>query len=144
MIIGIGIDIIRNERIAKLFLEKPDKLKQRILSLEEQNEFSTLRDDCSRITFLSKRFVAKEALGKAIGCGINNTYLSLTDITVAHNKFGKPFFVKNAKISDTMRKLYHLSSYEIMLSITDEKKYSLANVIIQDKQFAVMDFLHKK
>ena len=80
-------------------------------------------------------------MGKAIGCGINNKYLSLKDITISHDKLGKPFVVKNVKITEAVRKLHHLSNYEILLSIADEKHFATANVILQDVQHTIMGFL---
>ena len=141
MILGVGTDILDIARIKKLFAKRQDKLKQHILSTEEIEEFHLLKNDNNKIIFLSKRFVAKEALGKAIGCGINNKYLSLKDITISHDKLGKPFVVKNVKITEAVRKLHHLSNYEILLSIADEKHFATANVILQDVQHTIMGFL---
>lgn len=141
MILGIGIDILEINRIKKIFIEKPDRLKQHILSKTEIEEFNLLKNDNNKISFLSKRFVAKEALGKAIGCGINNKYLSLNDITISHDKLGRPFVVKNVKITEAVRKFHHLSNYELLLSIADEKHYATANVVIQDVQHTIMGFL---
>ena len=141
MILGVGTDILDIARIKKLFAKRQDKLKQHILSTEEIEEFHLLKNDNNKIIFLSKRFVAKEALGKAIGCGINNKYLSLKDITISHDKLGRPFVVKNLKITEAVRKLHHLSNYEILLSIADEKHFATANVILQDVQHTIMGFL---
>ena len=141
MILGIGTDILEINRIKKIFIEKPDRLKQHILSKTEIEEFNLLKNDNNKISFLSKRFVAKEALGKAIGCGINNKYLSLQDITISHDKLGRPFVVKNVKITEAVRKLHHLSNYELLLSIADEKHFATANVVIQDVQHTIMGFL---
>ena len=141
MILGVGTDILEIARIKKSFEKRQDKLKQHILSTEEIEEFNLLKNDNNKINFLSKRFVAKEALGKAIGCGINNKYLSLKDITISHDKLGRPFVVKNLKITEAVRKLHHLSNYEILLSIADEKHFATANVILQDVQHTIMGFL---
>lgn len=141
MILGVGTDILEITRIKKSFEKRQDKLKQHILSTEEIEEFNLLKNDNNKINFLSKRFVAKEALGKAIGCGINNKYLSLKDITISHDKLGRPFVVKNLKITEAVRKLHHLSNYEILLSIADEKHFATANVILQDVQHTIMGFL---
>ena len=141
MILGIGIDILEINRIKKIFIEKPDRLKQHILSKTEIEEFNLLKNDNNKISFLSKRFVAKEAFGKAIGCGVNNKYVSLSDITISHDKLGRPFVVKNVKITEAVRKFHHLSNYELLLSIADEKHYATANVVIQDVQHTIMGFL---
>ena len=141
MILGIGIDILEINRIKKIFIEKPDRLKQHILSKTEIEEFNLLKNDNNKISFLSKRFVAKEAFGKAIGCGVNNKYLSLSDITISHDKLGRPFVVKNVKITEAIRKFHHLSNYEILISSADEKHFATANVILQDVQNTIIGFL---
>ena len=61
MILGIGTDILEINRIKKIFIEKPDRLKQHILSKTEIEEFNLLKNENNKINFLSKRFVAKEA-----------------------------------------------------------------------------------
>ena len=146
MILGLGVDILDIQRIKKIFTTYPNKLAQHLLSNTEKYEFDLLSNDANKIAFLSKRFVAKEALGKAIGCGINNKYLSLKDITIAHDRLGRPFFIKNAKITEAVRKLHHLSNYELLLSIADEKNYAVAHVILQDIEHPIMGFVanHEK
>ena len=52
MILGIGIDILEINRIKKIFIEKPDRLKQHILSKTEIEEFNLLKNDNNKLNFL--------------------------------------------------------------------------------------------
>ena len=126
-ILGIGVDIIENKRIKKSI--KNDKFKNRIYSSKELNQ-STLTTN--KISFFSKRFAAKEAFAKALGIGIRNN-LNFKDIEIINDKLGKPYFVKNKKISKMIQKNFNVKNFDCFLSISDEKNYSTAFTIIQSK-----------
>ena len=126
-ILGIGVDIIENKRIKKFI--KNDKFKNRIYSSKELNQ-STLTTN--KISFFSKRFAAKEAFAKALGIGIRNN-LNFKDIEIINDKLGKPYFVKNKKISKMIQKIFNVKNFDCFLSISDEKNYSTAFTIIQSK-----------
>ncbi len=82
--------------------------------------------------FLAKRFAAKEAFSKAIGTGFRDN-LNFKDITIINDKLGKPSFVVTDKIKKIVKKQFKISSFDFFLSISDEKKYSIAYVILQKK-----------
>jgi len=46
---------------------------------------------------------------------------------------GKPYFLKSKKIDNIIYKKFRLKKYELFLSITDEKDYSIAFTILQSK-----------
>ena len=90
--------------------------------------------------FLAKHFSIKEAIAKAIGCGINNEFLSFKNISITHNKFGKPILSnKNNAITDVIRKFFNTTSYEIFISISDESKFVVSNAIICEKSNNISD-----
>ena len=62
-IIGIGVDIIENKRIKKSI--KNNRFKERVYSLKELKHSALSKD---KIGYFSKRFAAKEAFAKALGC----------------------------------------------------------------------------
>ena len=126
-ILGIGVDIIENKRITKSI--KNDKFKYRIYSSREL-KLSSLT--INKVNFFSKRFAAKEAFSKALGKGFRNN-LNFKDIEVINNKFGKPFYVKNKKITKIVQKNFKVKNFNCFLSISDEKEYSTAFTIIQTK-----------
>ena len=126
-ILGIGVDIVENARIAKSI--KNNLFIKRIFSNSEILIAKRIKDKKS---YYSKRFAAKEAFAKSIGTGIRNN-LNFKDISIVNNKIGKPSFIINEKIKKIVKKQFKISSFNFFLSIADEKKYSIAYVILQKK-----------
>ena len=126
-ILGIGVDIVENSRIAKSL--KDNLFIKRIFSNSEILIAKKIKDKKS---YYSKRFAAKEAFAKSVGTGFRNN-LNFKDISIVNNKMGKPSFIINDKIKKIIKKEFKVSSFNFFLSISDEKKYSIAYVILQKK-----------
>ena len=124
-IIGIGVDIIENKRIKNSI--KNHRFKERIYSSKELKQ-STLSKN--KIGYFSKRFAAKEAFAKAIGTGFRNN-LNFCDIEILNDDLGKPFYFKSTKINNIIFKRFKIKKYDLFLSISDEKEYSVAFTILQ-------------
>ena len=126
-ILGIGVDIIENQRIKNSIKNK--NFINRIFSKDEIKLSKKYKD---KFIYFSKRFAAKEALVKAIGTGFRFG-INFNDISILNDKLGKPkFHILGAK-SSFLKKKIRLKNIEILLSLSDEKKYSIAFVIIQKK-----------
>jgi|TARA_B110000003_G_scaffold87262_1_gene89366 holo-[acyl-carrier protein] synthase len=123
--IGTGIDILENVRIEKAI--KNDLFIKKIFSKEEIACSKKIKNKAS---FYSKRFAAKEAFVKSIGTGFRNR-LSFRDITIINDKLGKPSFLINKRVRELIKKRFKTNKYNFLLSISDEKKYSIAIVIFQ-------------
>jgi len=126
-ILGIGVDIVENSRIGKLLKNK--LFIKRIFSNSEILIATKTRD---KKGYYSKRFAAKEAFAKSIGTGFRDD-LNYKDISIVNNKLGKPSFIINEKIKKIVKKQFKISLFNFFLSISDEKKYSIAYVILQKK-----------
>ena len=126
-ILGIGVDIVENSRISKSL-----KNKLFIKRIFSNSEIIIAKKIKNKISYYSKRFAAKEAFTKSIGIGFRNS-LNFKDISVVNDKLGKPSFVINEKIKKIVKKQFKISSFNFFLSISDEKKYSIAYVILQKK-----------
>ena len=126
-ILGIGVDIVENSRIGKLLKNK--LFIKRIFSNSEILIANKIKDKKS---YYSKRFAAKEAFAKALGTGFRKD-LNFKDISVINNKIGKPSFIINEKIKKIIKKKFKITIFNFFLSISDEKKYSIAFVILQKK-----------
>ena len=126
-ILGIGVDIVENSRIAKSL--KNHYFVRRIFS---DSEILIAKKITNKISYYSKRFAAKEAFAKSIGTGFRNN-LTFKDISIINDKLGKPSFIVNEKIKKIIKKQFKTSSFNFFLSISDEKKYSIAYVILQKK-----------
>ena len=126
-ILGTGVDIIKNSRIKDSLKNK--QFIKRIFTLSEIKSSKRIKDKTS---YFSKRFVAKEAFSKSIGTGFRKN-LNFRDISIVNDKQGKPSFVITSKIKKIVKKQFKISSFDFFLSISDEKKYSIAFVILQKK-----------
>ena len=124
-ILGIGVDIIQNKRIKssiknKLFVSRTFGNKEIYFS----------KNTSDKTNYFAKRFAAKEALAKSIGTGFRNN-LNFKDIQIFNDKIGKPYYQKSKKIDKIINKKFKVKSYDLFLSISDEKDYSIAFTILQ-------------
>ena len=124
-ILGIGVDIIDNKRIKiliknKIFIERTFG----------KNEIEFSKKKNAKNNFFAKRFAAKEAFVKSIGTGFRNN-LNLKDIEIINDKIGKPYILKTKKITSIIKKKFGIKKYDLFLSISDEKNYSIAFTMIQ-------------
>ena len=126
-ILGIGVDIVKNKRIKTLI-----KNKLFLSRTFSQNEIKTSKNISNKINYFSKRFAAKEALAKSLGTGFRNN-LNFKDIEILNDKKGKPFYSKSKKIDTIIKKTFKISNFNLFLSISDEKDYSIAFTILQKK-----------
>lgn len=120
MIIGIGSDLVHVPRIEKLWAHFGERFARRILTNEEYAHFVSIEN---KTNFLAKRFAAKEAVSKALGCGIGKQ-CGFHDITVFNNQQGAPQVMLS---EHTARAFPAVTSMHISLS--DEKDYALAFIV---------------
>jgi len=126
-ILGTGVDIVKNSRIKESL-----KNKNFISRIYTNSEISFSKKIKNKTSYYAKRFAAKEAFAKALGTGFRND-LNFKDISITNNKVGKPIFVINEKLKKIIKKQFNTTSLNFFLSISDEKKYSIAFVILQKK-----------
>jgi holo-[acyl-carrier protein] synthase len=126
-ILGIGVDSIENSRIKKSI--KKQKFVSRIFTLDEISKSKKINN---KISFFSKRFAAKEAFSKALGTGFRN-HLNFKDISITNDKYGKPSIKISNKLQNIFKKQFKTKKVNIYLSISDEKKHSIAFVFLGKK-----------
>jgi len=113
----IGTDIIQIERIDKLVKRYGIKFKQRFLS---PKEIAVAR----RIETIAGFWAAKEAISKALGCGIG-AQLSFHDIIIAKNHKGAPYF----KLTKEAQKAHQIKNAS--LSISHDGGFAIAVAVIE-------------
>jgi len=123
-IIGNGVDIVENKRIKNSL-----KIKGFINRVFTQNEINKSKKLSNKTNFFAKRFAAKEAFVKAIGEGFRNN-INFNDIDISNDNKGKPSINISNNIKKFLKKKLKLNKYKIFLSLSDEKKHSIAYVII--------------
>ena len=106
---NVGIDIVENARIKKAM---SDAFVRKVLSDEERERYEGFKEG-RKIEFLSGRCAAKEAIIKCLS-GIEVPELS--DLNIQNDENGRPFI--------------EYKDYEIILSISHERNYSVAIAIL--------------
>ena len=124
-IIGAGVDIVENSRIKESILN--NSFLNRVFTKEEILISKNMKNKSS---YFAKRFAAKEAFVKSLGTGFKNG-INFKDISIINDKLGKPSFFITKKIRKMIKKRFKINSFNFFLSISDEKKYSIAFVIFQ-------------
>ena len=123
-----GIDIIDINRIKKTIEKYGNRFKKKCFHSEEIKK-SELR--LKSIESFTKRYAAKEACAKALGTGLARGVF-WKDIEVYNNKYGKPQIKLHNNALKFFKNLSKNKDLSIELSLTDEKKYAIANVIIYE------------
>ena len=126
-ILGIGVDIIQNKRIKALIGDK--KFINKTFGI---NEVKLSKNKVNKTNYFAKRFAAKEAFAKSIGTGFRNN-LNFKDIEILNDKIGKPYYSLSNKTRKILKKIFRVRNYDLFLSISDEKDYSVAFTILQTK-----------
>ncbi len=124
MIIGIGTDLAEIERIRKSIARFGASFTDRIFTPIEQQE-AAMRNDQS--IYYAGRWAAKEAVSKALGCGIGGN-CGLLEIEVSNQPTGQPKVDLSGNALETFRKL---GGKFIHLSVSHEANYAVATVVIE-------------
>jgi len=112
----IGTDIIEIKRISQSLEKFGDTFKKKFLN---ESEIMMAKKDES----LAGLWAAKEAISKALGCGIGAS-LAFHDIVIQKDSKGKPSF----SLSTKAQKLHRVK--ESSLSISHDGGFAIAIVII--------------
>ena len=123
-IFGKGVDIVENKRIQKSLKNK--NFLNRIFTRQEIINSKTITN---KVNYFAKRFAAKEAFVKALGLGFREN-INFIDIEILNNSKGQPFLKVSSKLKNYMKIKFNIKKYKLFLSLSDEKKYSIAFVII--------------
>ena len=123
-IVGIGIDICEILRVKKLYEKYNYSFLKKILTEKEIDDFYARNESLS---FLAGRFAAKESIVKALGTGFTNG-ISFQDFTVFNDKDGAP---KLDVLNNALRVKEAKNINQIHLSISHEKNYAVASVILE-------------
>lgn len=123
MVYGIGIDAVLIERMAVGAIK--EHAIQRLFHPSEVAQANTLQGQ-ARAQFLASRFAAKEALGKALGCGLCG--LVPAEIAVVTDDNGRPSIQLEGQTSQYVQGL--VPDCRIFVSLTHEPPLALAQVLL--------------
>jgi len=128
MIYGSGIDIIDIDRIRRVIDKYGNRFKKRCFSI---SEIERSEKRLNSVESYAKRYAAKEACSKALGTGLARGVF-WKDIEVENNQYGKPFVKLHGRAKEIFKNMNKTSNAQIEISLSDEKKYAIANVTIYD------------
>ena len=130
MIISNGIDIVDIRRIKKTIDKYNFRFKKKCF---HSGEISKSERRLKSVESYAKRYAAKEACSKALGTGLaRGVYWK--DIEVKNNKYGKPQIKLHNRAFKFLKELTKSNDCSIEVSLSDEKNYAIANVIIYGKE----------
>jgi holo-[acyl-carrier protein] synthase len=124
MIFGVGTDILRIDRVAKVYEKYPQRFVRRLLMDDELQHFRYTKNP---VRFLAMRFAAKEAIVKAMGTGFANG-MWIRDAGVRPNRLGRPDIIFSARGTAMCEKLGIAGGF---LSLTDEAGLVVAVAVLE-------------
>ncbi|MDH6373369.1 holo-[acyl-carrier protein] synthase [Paenibacillus sp. PastF-3] len=129
MIYGIGHDVLEIERISEVMLRgQGKKFNQRILT---EQEYQLAEQRGGRLAeFVAGRFAAKEAVVKALGCGIGNV-VGFQDIEILPDHKGKPEVTLSCEAWSRLD-LPERQKYIIHLTITHGRDLASAFAVVEE------------
>ena len=125
-IFGIGTDIVNIKRMEHSLKKHGLSFKTRIFS---KKEISYCEKKKNSSAFYAKRFAAKEALSKALGVGFRKG-ISFRNIEIYNDIYGKPSVRLKGVTAKYLKKKINSKKYIIHLSLTSDKPWAHATVII--------------
>lgn len=129
-IAGIGMDLLRIDRVERALARHGDRFAEKILGPEELQKFHArrARDAARGVRFLATRFAAKEAFSKAIGLGMRMP-MTWTRVQTLNAPGGRPVLV----IAPSLLEWYVPRFGAAHVSITDESDLAAAYVVVERK-----------
>jgi holo-[acyl-carrier protein] synthase len=123
MIHGIGVDVLRQDRIDETFRRFGDHFVDRLLLPAERAQLARTQRPAR---FLAMRFAAKEAIVKALGTGFAHG-VWIRDIGIVQNEWGRPEVAWSER-GDALRR--RMGVGEGHVTLTDEAGLIVAVAVL--------------
>ncbi|MBT8584462.1 holo-ACP synthase [Polynucleobacter paneuropaeus] len=130
MIIGIGTDILKIERLQAAYDRTQGRLAEKILGPDEMLVFKArlARNHKRGIAFLATRFAAKEAFSKAIGLGMRMP-MTWRSLQTLNEVSGKPV----TSYSGALARFMTEKQWQAQVTISDELDMAIAFVVVTEQ-----------
>ncbi len=125
MVVGLGVDIIQNNRIESIVKKWGNKFLYKVFT---DYELAFIEKHNQKTQRYASNYAAKEAVAKALGTGFRNG-IRFRNIELKRDNLGKPF-IELAGTTKTFADDRGIS--KIHTTISHEKDYSVAVVIFED------------
>jgi holo-[acyl-carrier protein] synthase len=132
MIVGVGTDILEIARVARILQGNLSaRFLRKILTPAEQQ--LAAGQGSRRAQFVAGRFAAKEAVAKAIGCGLGDP-LQFQHIEILPDEHGKPHCRIDAAVWPALRDVLAVSdqqSHHLHISISHSENHAQAFAVLE-------------
>ena len=125
MISGLGTDIVQVSRIREMTERYGEPFLEKVFSDDERKEAERRRDPSQ---YYAGRWALKEAMSKAMGCGIGEK-CGWKDVSTRNLELGKPEAILSGAALETASAL---GVTRIHISISHEQEYACATVILEN------------
>lgn len=123
MIVGIGVDLVKIDRVERMMERHGERFLERIF---DSQEVAYAQKRKRPAIHLACRFAAKEAVSKAFGTGFTGEF-GFSEIAVHNDTAGKPEIVLSGKAAE---KASQMGVSSIHLSLSHDTDYAIAQVVI--------------
>ena len=130
-----GIDLLKKERIQKVYLRFGDKFLSRIFSLKEIEQ---IKDNNKHTNKIASKFSAKEATSKAIGTGFSEG-VKFKDIEILNKDNGKPIVKLHGNAS---LKIDEVLSSSVSISDEDDLVITIVTFIVKNWESKLDRFIY--
>ena len=125
MIYGIGVDLMRVDRILKAMERYGERFLRRVFTSREIAQCQGKRWAASGFAL---RFAAKEAFSKALGVGLRQGGIRWREVEVVPDPMGKPEIFVTGRAAQLCAEA---GITGLHLTLTDEDNHALAVVILE-------------
>jgi holo-[acyl-carrier protein] synthase len=123
MLIGLGIDLAKVDRIEKILNRFGRRFIERCFT---DYEASLCLSRCRPAHAFAMRFAAKEATSKALGLGMRG--LAWREMEMRHDEKGKPYLCLYGR---ALKRMQDLGATHNFVSTTDDGDYAAAVAILE-------------
>jgi len=130
VIAGVGIDLLRIDRIERALARHGERFAEKILGPDEIQIFlrRRARDERRGVRYLATRFAAKEAFSKAIGLGMRLP-MWWNRMQTLNAPGGRPVVV----LAEPLRTWFEARFGAAHVSLTDEHDMAAAYVVLESR-----------
>lgn len=121
MVLGIGTDILKIDRIGGSCKESEDPFIKKVFSPQERKEAFN-RDN--KEVYYATRFAGKEAVFKSLS--LNPNHINLSEIEILNEENGQPYVKLYGKIAEHAKER---GIKEVLISLSYDTEYAIAYAI---------------
>jgi holo-[acyl-carrier protein] synthase len=126
MIYGVGVDLVRVDRIGRALARFGERFLKRIYT---DREIAYCQNRASQGVFqFAQRFAAKEAFSKALGVGLRQGGIRWREVEVLPDPKGKPELFVSGRAAELCAAA---GVTRMLLSLADEDNHAVALVVLE-------------